>query len=293
MNNVSLHRIIIITLVTTLLFSLVVMLYACRPNLNQRHIIAVSIPPQRYLLEQIVGDRYDVVALLQEDAHPEQVESSINNVMAIEHCDAYFMIGRIGFEAAIMNRLTSNRPELKVCDTSQGIEQLHDSSGNNINDTHIWMSVRNARIIARNMLDGMIALDGKHKNHYIRNYNELLKKLDTLDKEISAKCETHKNEYFLVWRPLLSYFARDYGLQQIAVEIEDSEVTPERIEQVTTFAKSHNAKTFFYQKDLDQRMVETVNKTVKAQMVEFSPMNYSWDEEMLKIASTIANINNQ
>ena len=285
----SLHRTIVIVLTATLFVSFVAMLSACRPSSNKQHTIAVSIQPQRYLLEQIVGDRYDVVALLQDDANPEQFESSINNVMALEQCDAYFMIGRIGFEAALLNRLTSNRPELKVCDTSQGIEQLHDSSGNNIIDTYIWMSVHNARIIARNMLDGVIALDAKHADNYIRHYNELIKKLDALNKEITAMCEMHQDEYFLVWRPSLSYFARDYGLQQIAVETEDNEATTERIEQVVSFVKSHEVKAFFYQKDLDQRMVETMNKTVKAPTGEFAPMSYNWDKEMLKIASIIAN----
>lgn len=264
------------------------LLYACRPITQSRPTIVVSIQPQRYVLEQIAGKYYDVVALLQDGANPEQYEPSMNNVMALEQCDAYFMVGHIGFEAAILNRVTANRPDLKVCDTGVGINMINTAHGGTSRDPHVWASVRNARLMAQNMLAALIELDAKHERYYRSRCASLTKHLNELDSTIAAQLDSCSSKAFVVWHPALSYFARDYGLTQISVEDESGNVTPRRIGQVVEEAKNAHAQVFFYQKEFDSRAARSVNEQMRINMVEISPMSYDWESQIIKISTALA-----
>lgn len=252
----------------------------------QEPVLAVSIQPQRYLLEQIVGDRYQVVCLLQEGNNPENYEPSMSNMMALERCQAYFMMGHIGFEAALMNKVSANKPDLKVCDTSQGITLIggHGEDG----DPHVWTSVANAKVIVRNMYAGMVELDPEHKDEYTRRHDRLQQHLDSLNKAFRDKLAAGSDTTFIVWHPSLTYFARDYNLHQIAIEQEGKETTPQHIMQVTSQAKKQGAQVFFYQREFDSRIVQSANDDIKARLVEISPMSYEWEQQMTLIVDALS-----
>ena len=274
--------------VTTLALMLPALVLSCQRSPSyQEPVLAVSIQPQRYLLEQIVGNRYQVVCVLQEGTNPENYEPSMSNMMALERCQAYFIIGHIGFEAALMNKVSANKPDLKVCDTSQGIELISEGESEE-GDPHVWTSIANAKIIARNMYAGMVELDPKHKNEYTRRHDQLQQHLSELDKAFSEKLLETGDSTFIVWHPTLSYFARDYHLQQIAIEQEGKETTPRHIMQVTAQAKKKGTQVFFYQREFDSRVVQSVNDDIKARLVEISPMSYEWERQMTLIIDALS-----
>ena len=149
-------------------------LTACGGQVKHRPMITVSILPQKFMLEKIVGDNFEVSCMLNEGNNPEAYEPSLTHLMNIEHSAAYFCIGYIGFEYAIVDKAHANNPNLKIYDNSRGIEVIkgthfspegkHDEA-----DPHLWTSVPNARAISRNMLDAVIELDPDHADVYKEN----------------------------------------------------------------------------------------------------------------------------
>ena len=83
--------------------------------------------------------------------------------------------------------------------------------------TRIRTSVRNARVIASNMLDAMVEADPVNADEYRRRHAELDRGLARMDSSMSARLAPLRGQGFMVWHPSLSYFARDYGLTQIAL----------------------------------------------------------------------------
>lgn len=271
---------------------------ACNPA-PKKPMVAVSIQPQKYLLEKIVGNKYDILCLLAQGSNPEAYEPSFNHLMNLEKSKAYFRIGNIGFELAVLDKIKRNNPNLKIVDTSSGIEYLrgthegvmaghhrHHSHSHEI-DPHVWTSVTNAKIIAHNMYDAMLDIDAKNKKYYEKNYNELVAELDALAQELGQKLESHAGEAFAVWHPSLSYFARDYGMKQIAMESEGKEVPASVLKAGIDFAKANDVKVMFYQKEFDNRQVQSINEQLGAKLVEINPMNYDWAEELRKIADAL------
>lgn len=264
-------------------------------------VLTVSIQPQKYLLERIVGDKFDVQCLLAKGANPESYEPNMTHLINLEKSHIYFSIGNLGFELAIKNKLQVNAPQLKVVNCSQGIQLLQGthsgvlhtagncSHGHNHEvDPHVWTSVVNAKIIAENMYKTMLEYDPKHKDFYTDNFNALTLELDALQNELAQTLAPKAGTAFAVWHPSLSYFARDYNLTQIAMECEGKEVSAGMLKKEIDVAKESNVKVLFFQKEFDNRQIQVINEELGARLVEINPMAYEWADEMRSIAYAIS-----
>lgn len=52
-------------------------------------------------------------------------------------------------------------------------------------------------------------------------------------------------------------------------------------------AREKNVKVMFYQKEFDNRQIQTISSQLGTEMVEINPMGYEWADEMRKIANAI------
>lgn len=257
-------------------------------------IVTVSIEPQRYILEQITGDRVQVRSLLTEGANPETYDPTVTHIHNLGKSLGYLRMGNIGFEAALVDKISEANPDLEIFDTSAGVTPIvgthsHGEHEHSTVDPHTWTSVKNVKIIARNMLNAMEQVDPGNKRYYERNFNTFTAHLDSLDRVITAQLAPHRGESFMVWHPSLSYFARDYGLNQVIVgnaEHKDNSINDLR--DAIDSARETGARIFFFQKDIDSRQVSAINSELQSDEVNINPLSYQWEEEIIKIADAIA-----
>lgn len=285
---------IIFSLFLSILLTSIGLLIGCTAGPSEKPIVTVSIEPQKYLLEKITGDKVEVRTLISNGANPETYDPSLTHVINLSKSIGFLRMGNIGFEAAMLDKIRQEDPDLPIYNTSAGIIPVtgthsHDGVSHKTVDPHTWSSVKNARIIIRNMLDAMVEIDPANKDYYTRNYEVYSQHLDTLDASIAAKLAPHAGESFIVWHPSLSYFARDYGLEQIAIGgAENKEVALNTFKESLDHSAGHGAKIFFYQKDFDGRQAETISSQLGAETVSINPLNYDWEDEILKITDAIA-----
>ncbi|MCI8998856.1 MAG: zinc ABC transporter solute-binding protein [Muribaculaceae bacterium] len=267
---------------------------ACTSAPSESKIVTVSIEPQKYLLEQITGDRVEVRCLLANGANPETYDPSVTHLMNLQKSMGFLRMGNIGFESALLDKIHQANPELPIYNTSDGISLITGTHSHNgvIHgdvDPHTWSSVKNAKVITKNMLDAMIEIDPANKAYYQRNYTRFASHLDSLDNAITAKLAHVHGKAFLVWHPSLSYFARDYGLEQVVVgNAEHKDVALGSLREVVEHAREHEADIFFTQKDFDSRQVSAINSQIGAREVSINPMAYEWENEMLTLADALA-----
>ncbi len=276
-----------------------------------RGTLAVSIEPQRKILEELVNGRYEVVTMLGQGANPETYDPTVQQKMKASKADAYFMIGYLPFEEIIVKDLPHH---VQVSNTSAGIPPVigthsHSQSHNVVQDLnpkkktrkkkaddeeametdpHVWTSINNAKLIASNMVDLLVIIDPDSAKMYKRNYENMIHRLDSLNRVVTNKVSGAGLPSFAVWHPSLSYFARDYGLNQIAVGQESKEASIGNIASVIQEARADSVKVFFYQKEFDSRQAESISREIGARMVPITPLNYEWETEILHIADELA-----
>ncbi len=272
-----------------------VSLGACRPKkVAERRCITVSILPEQYFLKKIVGDNFDVKCMLSKGGNPETYEPSMANMIVLEHSEAYFLMGGgLDLELSIKGKIKNFNSEIKVFDMSEGIDFISGSHYFNAKDAHgidphTWTSVKNARIIARNMFDAVCQLDKEHEEEYRQNYMAFDKELDSLQTALTQKLAAVKGSAFVVWHPSLGYFARDFGLVQLSMEVEGRESTVKDLEARLAHAAAMKPKVFFIQKNMDSNKAQAISKQLGTTVVQIDPLEYVWKREINKIADAIS-----
>jgi len=248
-------------------------------------IIVVTIPPQAEFVKRVGGEKVAVITMVPQWANPHTYEPTPAQLMNVSKAKMYVKMGSgIEFEIAWMDKIKSINENMLIVDCSNGIELLKESGKA---DPHIWLSPKNAKIIVENICEGLVQIDPANSTYYEQNKEAYLRELDALDKEISqilSKTSAHK---FIVYHPAWSYFARDYGLEQISVEEGGKEPTPERIASIIEEAKRNNITKIFASPQFKDK-AEVIAKEIGGKVVEINPLAENYIENMRKFAEELA-----
>lgn len=258
---------------------------ACTRN-ERANRLMVSVPAQQWALRQIAGDKFDVVCMADKAVSAESFDPDMQRMVQLETAAAYFLIGNLSFEETIAAKLKSDGTP--VFDTSKGITLIVEEGGHSHGghsgeaDPHVWMSVRNMRVIAENMLQALVSLDADNRDYYTANFKRLDATLARLDATLSKRL-SGKGDVFVVWHPSLTYFARDYGLRQISIEYEGKEAPAGYLSERIDEAKNAGAGLFFLPvgaTDAQMRLAASMS----LRTAELNPLAEDWESEINKIA---------
>lgn len=278
------------------LFLLVALLSLCacskRDDTPDKRQLFVSIPPQAWLLDSIVGDKWDVEAMLESGSNPETFEPTMTQLTRLGSAGAYFTVGSLGFEQTTLPRITENFPSLPVYETGKGVEVIageesHQGHAHAGVDPHIWTSARNARVMAKNMYETVLKLDPANSDYYNRRYRDLDSNLKALDDSLTSLLAPRSGCSFVVWHPSLSYFARDYGLVQLSAEEAGKETTPARYAEFNKEVQQAAPAVCFRQTEFDAKGVADIAKKLNVPEVSISLMSADIPQQLKSVADAI------
>ena len=264
------------TILTLLTFLILV---SCTTELKQDNIISVSVLPQKYFVERIVGDKFDVNVIIPPGSSPATYEPTPANLMSLSHSPLYFRIGYIGFEKAWMEKIIAVNPKMKIIDTSKGVELIGENP-------HIWLSPSAVKIQAGNIYNTIIEIDTINAEFYTKNYESFIKDIDKLDMQIKMMFKNVSNRKFIVYHPAWSYFAKDYNLIQVPIEFEGKSPSPATIKNIIDIAKKENIKVVLVQKQFDTKQANAIAENIKGHVIQLDPLSEDWIMNMVKIART-------
>ena len=237
----------------------------------------VSIAPIKYIVDEIVGDDFDVEVLVPAGASPETFEPTPKQFIALNRSRLIFGTGLLDFEKNLLGKVQNNT---KIVDLSRGIETIAGSCSHTHHgkhcahgvDPHIWCSPKELMVMAENAFEAIrAAMPDSIK--YETRYDVLCQKLLDLDEEVGEMCRCSANQYFIIYHPALTYLARDYGLQQVAIENDGKEASAKRLAEIIETARKDGVKRVFYQSQFPRSSVEVVCEDIGAEAVEIDPLS--------------------
>lgn len=290
---------------------LVLLLVSCTSRTEKEKIVTVTIEPQRYFAEAIAGDKYSVKSMVSAGLNPENYDPTPRQMVDLGKSEAYFKIGRIGFEQAWMDKIRENNPELKIFDLSEGFDFVSDSlpaarafhtddeedeAGDSTGhlhshggvDPHLWSSLSGARQVAYNTLQAFIALDPENKAYYTQNYQTLLQDMNETAKVVHNDLDALQNRTFIIYHPALTYLAREFGLTQLSIELDGKEPSPSQLKKLIETARENGVKVVFVQQEFDKKNAELIAKETGCTLVSINPLSYDWNGEMIRISNALA-----
>lgn len=273
---------------------------SCGDTADERPVIAVSIEPQRYILEQLVGDHFKVVTIMPSSADPEAFEPSLTTRADIDRSKAYFTMDILPFELAL--KLSIDK-DVNIVDIANDIEPLYGTHGHvhtnfleqapdssDCVDPHYWGSVKNMRIMTRCMAEQLQRLDPDNAAEYQERYVAVDHKLDSLDMAFAKSLAQAPNRSFIVWHPTLSYFARDYDLEQLAVSGDNKEVSIGALRHVIDEAKEHGAQLFINQGYCNAQQAATIRNSTGANEISVNISSYDWPDQLKSVVDELSRL---
>ena len=254
----------------------------------------VSILPLRSLVGEIVGDDFKIEVLVPPGASPETFEPTPRQFIGLNRAEMIFNVGLIDFETTLLSKIEERG---KVVNLSQGIELIagscshahtpakqaasggdgtscaepHNHSHAHGVDPHVWTSPRALQKMAQNAY-AAIRRAYPDSAKYETNYKRLQADLRALDARTGEKIAQSGIEYFIIYHPALTYYARDYGIRQVAIEADGKEPSAKRLTQVIRQAREDGVRRILYQSQFPASSVEIIARDIDAEYVEVDPL---------------------
>lgn len=269
-----------------LLCLLVMIMAGCGKQRSDKSRLAVSIPPQKWLLEAIVGDKFEIDVLFAQGTDAETSEPGMKQIADVSQAKAFFSVGTLAPEEAVLKRLATSNPELKVVDTGAQAVLISGTHGT-APDPHIWTSPANLVRMAREMLLTVCELDPDNERIYAERFFRLKGKIEAFSERTLRRLSYRPGAAFAMWHPALTYFARDYGLKQIGMETDGKEATPKQIADRIDNASAENVKVIVAQTGGDIAKELAVAEELKVPVIQINPLTEDILGELNKVADAI------
>ncbi len=289
--------------------SVIIATWAVSGSASGKVAVFVSIAPQKYFVQQIGKNLVDIQVMIQPGADPHTYEPKPKQMVAITKAGLYFALG-IEFEKARLKKISRANPKMKVVKTDQGIQKIpmaahhhRDEKGEHHAETehgqdkdyhalrgldpHIWLSPPLVRKQARAILTALQEIDPAHRSAYEANYQTFVSEITDLDAELKNIFAGKHGLQFMVFHPSWGYFARTYGLKQIAVEIEGKEPKPAQLKELIEHTREKNIKVIFAQPQFSARSAELIAREIGGQVVFADPLAEDWADNLRKVAQQI------
>lgn len=282
------------------------LLASALPAASSGPTVFVSILPQKFFVQQISEDRFNIEVMVPPGASPHTYEPKPSQMRKLAAARAFFTIG-VAMERAWLEKITTINPNLLVINTEAGIDRMamsedhhhdhetasddehdHDEEIENGLDPHIWLSPALVREQADTIKNSLIDLDQSSGPVYENNFNRFIEKIDALDSRLRRILDGKEGMKFMVFHPSWGYFAQSYGLTQIPVEIEGKSPKPAHLQHLIEEAREEQITVIFAQPQFSRKSAEVIAREIGAEVVLIDPLGENWFENMTEVADKLS-----
>lgn len=254
-----------ITALLLALFMLVAALAGCGKqndtNQTDKLSIVTTIFPEYDWVREILGEKADnaeITMLLDNGVDLHSYQPTADDIVKISDCDLFIYVGGESdewVEDALRNAANGNMKVInllevlgdsvkteEIVEGMQEAEHEHEDAEEHEHeeeaDEHVWLSLKNAKMLVRVISKALQELDPDSKDIYAANADAYVKKLSALDAEYQAAVDAASNKTILFGdRFPFRYLVDDYGLHYYAAFVGCSAETEAGFETISFLAK--------------------------------------------------------
>ncbi len=246
-------------------------------NKTDKLSIVTTIFPEYDWVREILGDKADnaeITMLLDNGVDLHSYQPTADDIVKISDCDLFIYVGGESdgwVEDALRNAANRNMKVInllevlgdsvkteEIVEGMQEEEHEHEDAEEHEHedaeehehedaeeheheeeaDEHVWLSLKNAKMLVRVISKALQELDPDNKDIYAANADAYVKKLSALDAEYQAAVDAASNKTILFGdRFPFRYLVDDYGLRYYAAFVGCSAETEAGFETISFLAK--------------------------------------------------------
>lgn len=281
-----------------LIFVFVVILVSCQPRQKESdNLVSVSILPQKYFVDQIAGDLLQVNVLVPPGSSPHNYEVLPSQMKNLAKSKVWLQIGLLTFEDAWKEKFAEINKDLVIVNSSEGIapiagsehdEEGHDQEHSGAFDPHVWLAPAEVKILAQNTLSALKFAFPVYSTVFESNFLRFISQVDSLSSLIDQKLAPLKNRNILIFHPALAYYARQFNLKQISLELDGKEPSPRHMKEIVDLSHEQKINVIFIQKEFDPAFAQQLSREIEGKVVTIDPLDYNWEKQIMDITEKIA-----
>lgn len=274
---------------TAALTALLLAALACDPGAEpeerpSRPGVVVSVPPQGWFVRELAGDEVETTVLVPPGASPALYEPTLGQMRALDRASVFLTVGhpRFPFERTWGAELVRGRSHLRVVSAAEGCATKPE-------DPHVWLAPDCAASMTRRLADALAGTLPERADSIRAREERLVERIAELDRELAGILGPHRGRSFLVFHPALGYFARAYGLEQVAIEHRSAEPNPIELSSVLRRAREKGIHTVLVQPQFSREAAELVARELPGgRLATVDPLSPDWPGAMRDVAEKLA-----
>ena len=254
-----------------------------KDNNDKQVKVVTTIFPEYDWVKEIAGDEVsnmDLTMLLDNGVDLHSYQPTADDIMKISDCDLFIYVGgesdawvedalkeAVNKDMKVINLLDVLGSSVKEEEVVEGMEAEEEDEEDGAEeepeyDEHVWLSLRNAKVLCRAIADDLAEIDTENANTYQENEKAYADKLDELDKKYQETVDSASQKTLLFGdRFPFRYMVDDYGLSYYAAFVGCSAETEASFETITFLAGKTDElglKNIMTIEKSDQKIAKTI-----------------------------------
>jgi zinc transport system substrate-binding protein len=251
--------------------------------------VFVAVPPLAWLVEQVGGPQVQVHSLVVPGQDPHSFEPTPSQLSALQGADLYLRLD-MPFERAWLPRVMTVNPDLLVIalyDELQIEPALQTGGQGDADDPHVWTDPRLMLALSEMVRDTLIGAQPSDTAGFHRRQQALALQLEALDRQLASRFARLARKTFLVHHPAWGFFARRYGLTQLAIEREGKEPGPRALAELATQVRRLGITTLFVEPQASDHLAHGLADTLGLRIVPLDPLAADYPANLRHVADLI------
>lgn len=257
--------------------------------------VVVTIAPLAAFVSGVTEDTAHITVMVPPGSDPHTYEPKPEQLKELSSADVYVMLGSgIDFERVWMGRLKDLNRKMLICNAGEGVELIdaeeHEHGhgagahheGNK--DPHTWLSPENAIAMARNIEKALSSADPDNSDFYAVNARRYIVELKRLQAELKEKLAPVKGRAILVFHPAWGYFAKEFGLREIAIEVAGKEPTARELAGILGEARENKCRAVFVSPQFSRRTAEVIAREIKGSVISVDSLAPDYDDNLRRVS---------
>ena len=281
------------------LFSLL-LIFAWAGNAAALPSVYASVPPIAAIAGEVGGPAIHVQSLLRPGDNPVTFSPTPRQLAHLADSVLFLRVG-VPFENAWIRRIRAINPTLTILDVREGLdlaalpEHHHHGSGSQHDsealDPHVWTDPLAIIRMSETIRDALIRVDPAHASDYRQRQQALAVRLHNLDRTLHSQLAPFEGQTLLVFHPAWGYFARRYGLHQLAIQHEGKQSGARWMAKLIEKARREGIHVIVVQPQFDRRLAQQIAHAIDGRVVSVDPLSPDYQGSLRRLARVIAGDN--
>lgn len=260
----------------------------------ERPRIVVGIAPLKWVVESIASNAVEVTVFLKPGQNPHTFEPSGRQVSEMARASAFLYVG-MEVESLLANRVSAQNPKL-LCRAVGGLPEMPEGHAHGQDcpclqqgrDPHVWLSPTQMEGIAERCASVLQALLPDQTAALDAGLARTRKRIHEVHAEIGEILKPVAGRTLLVYHPSWGVFAREYGLNQFALEEEGRTPSAKHLAGVMTRASQDGVRVLFSNPEAPEAVVKRAAAALGCRVEVVDPLASAWDTNLLNVTRRIA-----